>query len=306
MGKVIAVCISEKKGTQKHAVPSAKFLPDWGIENDAHAGKWHRQVSLLSHDKVEAFRARGAEVASGAFGENLVVEGIDFAALPVGTRFRCNDVLLELTQIGKECHSHCEIFKKMGECIMPTQGVFTRVLKGGEIAEGDELVILPPALRAAVVTASDSGYVGQREDLSTPAAVELLEAAGYRVVHTVILPDDRAMLGAELKRLCDGDLADLILTTGGTGFSRTDCTPEATMDVVERPAPGIAEAMRLCSMKITPRAMLSRAAAGIRRQALIVNLPGSPKAVWECLEYILPPLSHGMDILKGTTGNCAR
>ncbi len=306
MGKVIAVCISEKKGTQKHAVPSAKFLPDWGIENDAHAGKWHRQVSLLSHDKVEAFRARGAEVASGAFGENLVVEGIDFAALPVGTRFRCNDVLLELTQIGKECHSHCEIFKKMGECIMPTQGVFTRVLKGGEIAEGDELVILPPALRAAVVTASDSGYVGQREDLSTPAAVELLEAAGYRVVHTVILPDDRAMLGAELKRLCDGDLADLILTTGGTGFSRTDCTPEATMDVVERPAPGIAEAMRLCSMKITPRAMLSRAAAGIRRQALIVNLPGSPKAVRECLEYILPPLSHGMDILKGTTGNCAR
>lgn len=306
MGKVIAVCISEKKGTQKHAVPSAKFLPDWGIENDAHAGKWHRQVSLLSHDKVEAFRARGAEVASGAFGENLVVEGIDFAALPIGTRFQCNDVLLELTQIGKECHSHCEIFKKMGECIMPTQGVFTRVLKGGEIAEGDELVILPPALRAAVVTASDSGYVGAREDLSTPAAVELLEEAGYRVVHTVILPDDRAMLGAELKRLCDGDLADLIVTTGGTGFSRTDCTPEATMDVVERPAPGIAEAMRLNSMKITPRAMLSRAAAGIRRQALIVNLPGSPKAVRECLEYILPPLSHGMDILKGTTGNCAR
>ncbi|MTQ97844.1 MOSC domain-containing protein [Pseudoflavonifractor sp. BIOML-A6] len=306
MGKVIAVCISEKKGTQKHAVPSAKFLPDWGIENDAHAGKWHRQVSLLSHDKVEAFRARGAKVASGAFGENLVVEGIDFAALPIGTRFQCNDVLLELTQIGKECHSHCEIFKKMGECIMPTQGVFTRVLKGGEIAEGDELVILPPALRAAVVTASDSGYVGQREDLSTPAAVELLEAAGYRVVDTVILPDDRAMLGAELKRLSDGDLADLIVTTGGTGFSRTDCTPEATMDVVERPTPGISEAMRLNSMKITPRAMLSRAAAGIRRQALIVNLPGSPKAVRECLEYILPPLSHGMDILKGTTGNCAR
>ena len=306
MGKVIAVCISEKKGTQKHAVPSAKFLPDWGIENDAHAGKWHRQVSLLSHDKVEAFRARGAEVASGAFGENLVVEGIDFAALPIGTRFQCNDVLLELTQIGKECHSHCEIFKKMGECIMPTQGVFTRVLQGGEISEGAELDILPPALRAAVVTASDSGYVGAREDLSTPAAVELLEKAGYRVVHTVILPDDRAMLGAELKRLCDGDLADLIVTTGGTGFSRTDCTPEATMDVVERPTPGISEAMRLNSMKITPRAMLSRAAAGIRRQALIVNLPGSPKAVRECLEYILPPLSHGMDILKGTTGNCAR
>lgn len=140
MGKVIAVCVSEKKGTQKKNVHEAEFVEDWGIKNDAHAGKWHRQVSLLSHDKIEAFRARGAEVADGAFGENLVVEGFDFAALPVGTRFRCNDVVLEMTQIGKECHNGCEIFKKMGECIMPREGVFTRVLHGGVIREGDELV----------------------------------------------------------------------------------------------------------------------------------------------------------------------
>lgn len=141
MGKVIAVCISEKKGTQKKNVHEAEFVEDWGIKNDAHAGKWHRQVSLLSHDKIEAFRARGAEVVDGAFGENLVVEGFEFAALPVGTRFRCNDVVLEMTQIGKECHHGCEIFKKMGECIMPREGVFTRVLHGGVIREGDELVI---------------------------------------------------------------------------------------------------------------------------------------------------------------------
>lgn len=141
MGKVIAVCISEKKGTQKKNVHEAEFVEDWGIKNDAHAGKWHRQVSLLSHDKIEAFRARGAEVVDGSFGENLVVEGFDFAALPVGTRFRCNDVVLEMTQIGKECHHGCEIFKKMGECIMPREGVFTRVLHGGVIREGDELVI---------------------------------------------------------------------------------------------------------------------------------------------------------------------
>ena len=140
MGKVIAVCVSEKKGTQKKNVHEAEFVEDWGIKNDAHAGKWHRQVSLLSHEKIEAFRARGAEVADGAFGENLVVEGFDFAALPVGTRFRCNDVVLEMTQIGKECHNGCEIFKKMGECIMPREGVFTRVLHGGVIREGDELV----------------------------------------------------------------------------------------------------------------------------------------------------------------------
>ncbi len=144
MGNVIAVCVSEKKGTQKKNVNSAVFVEDWGIENDAHAGKWHRQVSLLSHDKVEAFRARGAEVKDGAFGENLVVSGIDFKALPIGTRFACNDVLLELTQIGKECHNGCEIFKKMGDCIMPREGVFSRVLHGGIISVGDALTVLPP------------------------------------------------------------------------------------------------------------------------------------------------------------------
>ncbi len=140
MGKVIAVCVSEKKGTQKKNIGSARLVEDWGIEGDAHAGKWHRQVSLLSHEKVEAFRACGAEVADGAFGENLVVSGIDFRTLPVGTRLRCGEVLLELTQIGKECHSHCEIFKVMGDCIMPREGVFTRVLRGGTISVGDKLV----------------------------------------------------------------------------------------------------------------------------------------------------------------------
>ena len=142
MGKVLAVCISERKGTEKINVGSARFIEDWGIENDSHAGKWHRQVSLLSHEKIEAFRARGAEVVDGAFGENLVVEGFDFRALPVGTKFKCNDVVLELTQIGKECHSGCAIYQKMGECIMPREGVFTRVLHGGVISVGDTLEIV--------------------------------------------------------------------------------------------------------------------------------------------------------------------
>ena len=141
MGKVLAVCISEKKGTQKKNVGSAVFMEDWGLEGDAHAGKWHRQVSLLSGEKIDAFRAKGAEVEDGAFGENLVVEGIDFAKLPVGTRFRCGEVVLELTQIGKECHNGCAIFQKMGECIMPREGVFTRVLKGGKVSVGDEMIV---------------------------------------------------------------------------------------------------------------------------------------------------------------------
>lgn len=141
MGNVLAVCISPKKGTEKKNVGSARFIEDWGVENDSHAGKWHRQVSLLSHDKVEEFRARGAEVEHGAFGENLVVSGIDFRALPVGTHFVCNDVELELTQIGKECHSGCAIYQKMGECIMPREGVFAKVIHGGTISVGDTLRI---------------------------------------------------------------------------------------------------------------------------------------------------------------------
>lgn len=140
-GTVIAVCISEKRGTQKKNVGKAIFRENWGIENDAHAGDWHRQVSLLSYDKIQAFRAKGAEVEDGAFGENLVVEGIDFRNLPVGTLLECNGVLLEMTQIGKECHSHCQIYQKMGECIMPTEGVFARVLIGGTISAGDQMEV---------------------------------------------------------------------------------------------------------------------------------------------------------------------
>ena len=161
-------------------------------------------------------------------------------------------------------------------------------------------------MRVAVITLSDSGYAGKRADLSGPAIQEMVEERDWTVVQTTLLPDRREMLERELRRLCDGDLADLILTTGGTSFSPTDVTPEATMAVVERPTPGIPEAMRYYSLQITPRAMLSRAAAGIRGRTLIVNLPGSPKAVRECLQAILPALDHGLEILKGTGGNCAR
>ena len=142
MGQVMAVCISEKKGTQKKGISEGHFIEEFGIENDAHAGKWHRQVSLLSYEKIEEFRKKGADIGLGAFGENLIVSGYDFRSLPVGTRFRCGDAILEMTQIGKECHSHCEIYKRMGECIMPREGVFAVVLEGGTIRKGDNLEIM--------------------------------------------------------------------------------------------------------------------------------------------------------------------
>jgi len=139
MGNVMAICISEKRGTQKQRVQEAKLTVDFGIEQDAHAGNWHRQVSLLSYETIEAFKTRGAEVQDGAFGENVVVSGIDLKALPVGTRLCCGDILLEVTQIGKECHTHCQIYHTMGECIMPTNGIFARVLKGGMMKTGEEI-----------------------------------------------------------------------------------------------------------------------------------------------------------------------
>lgn len=139
MGIVKAICISEKRGTQKQFIPEARFIENFGIENDAHAGNWHRQVSLLSYEKIENFKQSGAEVDNGAFGENLVVSGFDFKELPVGTVFICGEVILEMTQIGKECHQHCQIYQKMGDCIMPREGVFAKVIKGGIIKVGDAM-----------------------------------------------------------------------------------------------------------------------------------------------------------------------
>lgn len=141
-GIVTAVCISEKKGTAKRDVGSRELIEDFGLKGDAHAGKWHRQVSLLSREKIDQFRALGVPVKDGDFGENLIVSGIDLAALPVGTRLRTREVELEVTQIGKECHNDCAIKKAVGTCIMPTEGIFARVIKGGTIAAGDLLEVV--------------------------------------------------------------------------------------------------------------------------------------------------------------------
>lgn len=162
------------------------------------------------------------------------------------------------------------------------------------------------AYRVAIITLSDKGARGEREDRSGPVIREMVTAAGYEVVSTQLLSDDREGLEAALIEICDQQKADLILTTGGTGFSMRDNAPEATLNVAERNVPGIAEAMRMNSLKYTPRGMLSRAASAIRRFTLIVNLPGSPKAVRENLEYILPVLDHGIAILVGDAAECAR
>ncbi len=308
MGKLIAICISEHRGTQKHQVEKATLIENWGIEKDAHGGTWHRQVSLLSLEKIEEFQKKGAQIDFGAFGENLIIEGFDLRTIPVGTKIQIGTTLLELTQIGKECHSHCQIYKTMGDCIMPREGVFAKVITGGTIRPGDQVQLLPlPKDRpftAAVITLSDKGSTGEREDKSGPLIKDLLQSQGYQVIESLLLPDGRPDLEKHLCRLADQRQVNLILTTGGTGFSQRDTTPEATLAVCDRMANGIAEAIRQYSLTITGRAMLSRAVSGIRRQTLIIKLHGSPKAVKESIDYILPHLGHGLGILIGSEGEC--
>lgn len=158
--------------------------------------------------------------------------------------------------------------------------------------------------RVGILTASDKGSRGEREDRSAQVIKEMVQDAGWQVDYYRVIPDDPDLIAQTLVDMADKEGLDLILTTGGTGFSPRDNTPEATRRVIEKEVPGIPEAMRARSMQVTPRAMLSRAAAGIRGACLIINMPGSPKAVRECLEVVLPSLGHGLEILTGRAGEC--
>ena len=142
MASGVAVCISERKGTQKHEVPEIQLKIDHGIVGDAHGGNWHRQVSLLSQESVEKMKAVFPDIPVGAFAENILTEGLTLYTLPVGTRLRVGEVLLEVTQIGKECHAHCAIRQQVGDCVMPREGIFTIVLEEGTIRAGDTITVL--------------------------------------------------------------------------------------------------------------------------------------------------------------------
>ncbi|NMC45233.1 MAG: MOSC domain-containing protein [Chloroflexi bacterium] len=305
MARVVAVNISKKRGTFKYPETEVLLKPDYGIEGDAHAGNWHRQVSLLAQESVEKMRALGVkDLTPGKFAENITTAGIDLTVLPLGTRLAVGNTVLEVTQIGKECHQHCQIFQQVGMCVMPTEGIFAKVITGGTVKQGDEIMLIP-AIQVAIITISDKGFSGVREDRSGPALVEALKEHAV-VGKTLILPDEKDKIAETLIRLADAGGVDVIFTTGGTGFAPRDVTPEATMAVIDRLVPGIPEAMRQKSMQITERAMLSRATAGIRKQTLIVNLPGSPRAALECLAVFLPVMEHAVETLRGAAYECGR
>jgi len=306
-GILLHLCVSAKKGIAKHEVPLAHLRADYGVENDAHAGGWHRQVSLLAHADIESMRAKGLKLEPGAFGENLVIDGIEVGRLGVGSQLKVGPVLLEVTQVGKVCHTRCAIYYTAGDCIMPRTGLFARVLEGGALHPGSpvHVVRIVPriAIQVAVVTASDRCAAGTAVDTSGPAVAELLhDHLGAHIAWSRIVPDDASLIGDVLKEFCDRRV-DLIVVTGGTGISVCDVTPEATRAVIDRELPGLAEAMRAASARHTPNALLSRAIAGVRNETLIVNLPGSVKGATENLKAILAVLPHAVKMLRGESSH---
>jgi molybdopterin adenylyltransferase len=304
MAEIIAVCTSPEKGQRKKNVGESLLIKNQGLEDDAHAGFAHRQVSLLAEESIAKMVAKGLEVGPGDFAENLTTRGIDLVSLPIGTRLAAGrETVLRVTQIGKECHNRCAIYYQAGDCVMPREGIFAEVLTGGKLAVGDNIE-LKHSYRFGVITASDKGSRGEREDLSGPTITELLLPFGD-VTEYVVVPDDRAALAKMMRDMALKGV-DAIFTTGGTGLSPRDVTPEATLDVIDRLVPGIPEAIRRETAAATAKAMLSRGIAGICGSTLIINLPGSLKAVKECLAVVSPVLEHALETVCGKGGECAR
>ena len=304
MAEIIAVCTSPEKGQRKTNIGESMLIKDMGLENDAHAGFAHRQVSLLAEESISKMLEKGLEVGPGDFAENLTTRGIDLANLPIGTRLQVgSNAVLRVSQIGKECHDRCAIYYQAGDCVMPREGIFAEVLHEGQVKVGDRIDIKTP-YTFAVITASDKGSCGEREDLSGPALAEILKPWG-EIIEQVIVPDDRSALSKTMREIVNRGV-DAIFTTGGTGLSPRDVTPEATLDVIDRQVPGIPEAIRRATAAVTEKAMLSRGIAGICGKTLIVNLPGSPKAVAECMAVIRPVLDHALETVSGRGGDCAR
>jgi molybdopterin adenylyltransferase len=300
--KVISVNISEKKGTVKKPVERA-VVYEKGIVNDAHAGAWHRQITLLAQERIEEFSKEiGRKVKFGEFAENITTQGIDLTKVTILDRFKIGRVELEVTQIGKKCHGDgCAIYREIGKCVMPKEGIFCRVLSGGKIAAGDVLEYYPRSLRIAVITLSDRASRGEYEDLSGPEIVKKTEE--YFVdkpwklnIHTVLIADDAETLENEIKLLTNG--FDIIFTTGGTGIGSRDITPEVVESLLDKSIPGIMEYIRVKYGAKIPNALLSRSVAGVIDKSLIYALPGSVKAVREYTDEILKTVEHSVFMLR--------
>jgi molybdopterin adenylyltransferase len=295
--KVISVNISSETGTIKTPVPNIKLTP-LGAEGDAHAGKWHRQISLLGLESIEKFEQQtGKKISCGEFAENITTSGmLLFNTRPLD-RFIIGEAELEVTQIGKECHgSNCTIFKEMGKCIMPKEGIFCRVIKNGSIKAGDVVTYQPRVITIKVITMSDRASSGIYTDRSGPLVIELLDtyftSISYPVnIEHTIIGDDKDHLHNLLLN-CRDKKFDIVITTGGTGISPRDITPDIVKTLLDKEIPGIMESIRMKYGQQKSAALLSRSIAGVMGHSLVFTLPGSARAVNEYLEEITKGLKH--------------
>ena len=301
-GKILSINIAAQKGVIKKPVASAMLTVAKGIEGDGHFGFMHRQVSLLPQECVDSMPKTHVELVPGIFAENITTEGIIWSSIPVGASVTIGGTVMRITQIGKECHARCAIYAAAGDCVMPREGVFAEVLVGGVISVGDNITVCG-ARSAAVLVTSDRCAAGVYEDTSGKYAAHVL-CKHYEVVDYQVLPDAAAIIEQQLIKWCAAGNVDLVITSGGTGLAPRDVTVDATLAIVERQVPGIAEMLRANSMQVTPFAALSRATAGIRARTLIINLPGSEKAVREQLQWLLPLLPHAIRVISGEKLNC--
>lgn len=295
--KIISVNISKEKGTVKTPVDEVT-LNHRGVMDDAHAGAWHRQVSLLGKESIDRFSHQaGRPMAFGEFAENLTTEGVELVETSPLDRFSGEHVELEVTQIGKSCHgSACAIYREVGNCVMPKEGIFARVIRQGSVKPGDILTYKPRIFRIHVVTLSDRASKGVYTDRSGPRIIELLEehfAARPRkleITHDII-QDDASSLSVLIEKTTYDEM-DVIITTGGTGIGPRDITVETVKPMLDKEIPGIMEMIRVKYGQEKPNALLSRGVAGLIGGSLIYTLPGSVKAVNEYMHEILKTLEH--------------
>lgn len=299
---VVSVNISEKKGTIKVPVPEIE-LNELGVASDAHAGNWHRQVSLLADESVQRFtHAAGRKINYGEFAENITTKGLELVNTHPLDRLTIGDVELEITQIGKECHgTSCAIFKEVGNCVMPKEGIFARVLKNGTVKAGDKVTYTPRIYKVLIITLSDRASRGEYSDRSGPKIEQLLSGFfensnwGYNIDRKLI-PDDEVALKALLEAAKQAQ-TDIVITTGGTGIGPRDITPDVVKSLLDKEIPGIMEMIRFKYGSLKPNALLSRAVAGVMNQTLVYTLPGSVKAVEEYMTEITPTLKHSIYML---------
>jgi molybdopterin adenylyltransferase len=303
---IVSLNISEEKGTIK--IPKEKVLVnEFGIIGDAHAGRWHRQVSMLAEEDIEKFSLEnmdGKKFVPGEFAENITTHGFDFAKVSLLDHFTIGNAELEVTQIGKKCHGDgCSIFVEVGKCVMPKAGIFSRVLNGGEISTGDVIEYRPRNLKIKIITLSDRASSGEYEDMSGPKIKELLqEYFSDKRWHTQylysLIQDDEKILENELQKSVDENI-DIIFTTGGTGIGPRDITPDIIEKFADKIIPGIMEHIRLKYSEKIPSSVLSRSIAAVKGQTLIFALPGSVKAVQDYINEITKILEHSILMLHG-------